>query len=99
MTETRDVLHMDHRVDLYIPSQCICGGGLPEAIRAKVVDEVKCNFDTWFGGHSEILIKGDWRLPDGTIAKEEVADVFSFCTSDALESTSRGCRSACCRHC
>lgn len=85
MSEKRGVLHMDHRVDLYIPSQCICGGSLPEAIRAKVVNEVKGNFDTWFGGHSEILIKGDWRLPDGTIAKEEVADIFSFCTSDSLE--------------
>ncbi|MBE3143880.1 MAG: hypothetical protein IMZ61_08150, partial [Planctomycetes bacterium] len=85
MTSNRDVLLMGHRVDLYIPSQCICSGLLPEAVRARVINEVKGNFDNWFGGHAEITIAGDWRLPDGTIAKEEVADIYSFCTGEALE--------------
>lgn len=76
---------MDHRVDIYIPSQCICSETLPLALRAQVMEEVKNKFDSWFGAHSEIPIKGDWRLPDGTIAVEEVADIFAFCTSEALQ--------------
>ena len=76
---------MDHRVDLYIPSQCICTGRLPEAIRNRVIEEVIDNFDKWFGSHSEILIKGDWTLPDGTKTKEESLDIYSFCTGEALE--------------
>jgi hypothetical protein len=50
-----------------------------------VVGEVKKKQDSWFGSHSEIPIKGDWALPDGMIAKEEVFDIFSFCTKESLE--------------
>jgi hypothetical protein len=85
MTERVEPIMLDHRVDLYIPSQCICTGSLPEGVRTGVIEEVKHNFDNWFGGHAEIPIKGDWRLPDGTIAKEEVVDIYSFCTGEALE--------------
>jgi len=74
-----------HRVDLYIPSQCICASELPADLRNKVIEEVKAQFDGWFGNHSEAEIKGDWRLPDGTIAKEEVTDIYSFCSAEALE--------------
>ena len=76
---------MDHRVDFYVPSQCICGNKLPESVRDPVLAEVQSKFDSWFGGHAEIPIKGDWRMPDGTLAKEEVADIYSFCTAEALE--------------
>jgi len=58
---------------------------LPEKLREKVLSDVKEKLDSWFGSHSESPIKGDWALPDGTIAKEEVSDIFSFCTKDALE--------------
>ena len=58
---------------------------IPAALREKVLEEVKGEFDEWFGAHAELPIKGDWRLPNGTIAKEEVTDVFSFCSADALE--------------
>jgi hypothetical protein len=85
MSKSAEAIKLDHRVDLYIPSQCICGGQLPEELRKKVVGEVYSKFDIWFGSHSEITVKGDWRLPDGTIAREEVADIYSFCTSEALE--------------
>jgi len=85
MNKTEEAIELDHRVDLYIPSQCICGGELPQGIRNKVIEEVKSRFDTWFGGHAEIPVKGDWRLPDGTIAREEVADIYSFCAGEALE--------------
>jgi len=85
MTKSAEAIELDHRVDLYIPSQCICGGELPQGIRKKVIEEVKSRFDAWFGGHAEIAVKGDWRLPDGTIAREEVADIYSFCSSEALE--------------
>lgn len=85
MTKNAEPIRLDHRVDLYIPSQCICGGELPEGLRNKVIEEVKSNFDAWFGSHAEVAIKGDWRLPDGTIAKEEVADIFSFCKAEAME--------------
>jgi len=85
MTKSVEPILLDHRVDLYIPSQCICGNSLPEHPRNKVIEEVKSNFDKWFDGHAEILIRGDWPLPDGTIAREEVADIYSFCTGEALE--------------
>jgi adenine-specific DNA-methyltransferase len=85
MTKAPEPILLDHRVDLYIPSQCLCTSMLPEALRGEVIEDVKTKFDEWFGGHAEITIKGDWRLPDGTIAKEEVADIFSFCTQEALE--------------
>ena len=85
MSSKAEPIIMNHRVDLYIPSQCICTGVLPKALRAKVIEEVKQHFDNWFGGHAEITISGDWRLPDGTIAREEVTDIFSFCSSDSLE--------------
>ena len=85
MTKTAEPIMLDHRVDLYIPSQCICTGSLPEKVRSRVIEEVKYKFKSWFGDHSEMSIKGDWRLPDGTIAKEEVADIYSFCTGEALE--------------
>ena len=65
MAKTAEPIMLDHRVDLYIPSKCICTGSLPEVGRTKVIEEVKGNFDNWFGGHAEIPIKGDWRLPDG----------------------------------
>ena len=58
MTKTAEPIMLDHRVDLYIPSQCICTGSLPEGARTKVIEEVKGNFDNWFGGHAEIPIKG-----------------------------------------
>ena len=85
MTKTAEPIMLDHRVDLYIPSQCICTGSLPEAVRTGIIEEVKNKFKSWFGDHSEVSIKGDWRLPDGAIAKEEVADIYSFCTGEALE--------------
>lgn len=85
MTKAAKPIVLDHRVDLYIPSQCVCGESLPEKLRGRVIEDVKEKFANWFGGHAEIQIKGDWRLPDGTIAKEEVADIYSFCTSEALE--------------
>jgi len=85
MNKGQKAIELDHRIDLYIPSQCICGGELPQGLRNKVIEEVKSRFDAWFGGHAEIPVKGDWRLPDGTIAREEVADIYSFCTSEALE--------------
>jgi len=85
MTKIAEPIIMDHRVDLYIPSQCICTGSLPEAIRNRVIEEVIGNFDKWFGSHSEFPIKGDWTLPDGTKTKEEVLDIYSFCTGEALE--------------
>jgi hypothetical protein len=85
MTKAAEPIILDHRVDLYIPSQCICGDPLPEGLRKIVLEEVKSKFDNWFGGHAEIPIKGDWRLPDGSIAKEEVADLFSFCSQEAIE--------------
>ncbi len=78
-------LLMGHRVDLYIPSQCICANPLPENLRESVLREVKQKLKAWFGDHSEAEVKGDWRLPDGTVAKEQVTDLFSFCTKDALE--------------
>jgi hypothetical protein len=76
---------MDHRVDLYIPSQCICTNPLPEKLLETVLGEIREKLDYWFGGHTEIELKGDWRLPDGTLAKELVSDLYSFCTSEALE--------------
>jgi adenine-specific DNA-methyltransferase len=85
MTKNAEPSKLDHRVDLYTPSQCICGGELPQGLRNKVIEEVKSRFDSWFGNHSEIAIKGDWRLPDGTIAKEEVADIYALCAAEALE--------------
>ena len=85
MPRIAEPIIMNHRVDLYIPSHCICTGILPKHLRSKVIEEVKGHFDNWFGGHSEIPISGDWRLPDGTIAKEEVTDIFSFCSGEALE--------------
>jgi hypothetical protein len=85
MTKNVQTVRLDHRVDLYIPSQCICGGDLPGGLRNKVIEEVKSKFDAWFGSHTEAAIKGDWRLPDGTIAREEVADIYSFCAGEALE--------------
>jgi hypothetical protein len=47
----------------------VFAGGL----RNKVIEEVKSKFDAWFGSHTEAAIKGDWRLPDGTIAREPVS--------------------------
>lgn len=85
MTINVQPIRLDHRVDLYIPSQCICGGMLPEKIRNQMIEEVKQKFDIWFGAHSEIPIMGDWPLPDGTRAVETVADIFSFCSSEALQ--------------
>jgi hypothetical protein len=85
MTKVATPIVLDHRVDLYIPSQCVCGEILPEKLRGRVIEDVKEKFDNWFGSHAEIQIKGDWRLPDGTIAREDVAGIYSFCTSEALE--------------
>jgi hypothetical protein len=76
---------LDHRVDLYVPSQCICTNQLPEKLREGVLSEVKKKMDDWFGAHSELPIKGDWSLPDGKTAREDVSDVFSYCTAEALE--------------
>ena len=45
-------LLMDHRVDLYIPSQCICANPLPESLRESVLRDVKEKLDGWFGGHT-----------------------------------------------
>ena len=78
MTKKAEPIMLNHRVDLYIPSQCICTGRLPEGLRKEIIDEVKTKFDTWFGGTSESPIMGGWKLPNGEIAKEEIADVFSF---------------------
>lgn len=75
---------LDHRVDLYVPSHCICGNMLPSEIRDPVLAEVKMNFDSWFGANGESAIKGDWRLPDGTVAQEDVSDVYSFCSRESL---------------
>lgn len=82
----RDPILLNHRVDLYVPSQCgICTDPLPADIRDAVLEEVKAKFDSWFGAHAEAAIKGDWKLPDGTIAREDVADVYSFCSEEALK--------------
>jgi len=40
MTKNGEAIELDHRVDLYIPSQCICGGELPQGLRNKVIEEV-----------------------------------------------------------
>jgi hypothetical protein len=85
MTNSAKKIELDHRVDLYIPSQCICGGDLPQMLRNKVIEEVEAKFDGWFGNHAEVAIKGDWRLPDGTVSKEEVTDIYAFCRAEALE--------------
>ncbi len=53
---------MDHRVDLYIPSQCICTNSLPENLHESVLREVKEKLDGWFGGHTEVEFKGDWHV-------------------------------------
>ncbi len=76
---------MDHRVDLYIPSQCICANPLPESLRESVLRDVKEKLDGWFGGHTEFDVKGDWRLPDGTLAKEPVTNLYSYCTNETFE--------------
>jgi len=78
-------LLMDHRVDLYIPSQCICANPLPESLRESVLRDVKEKLDGWFGGHTEFDVKGDWRLPDGTLAKEPVTNLYSYCTNETFE--------------
>jgi len=85
VNNTAKKIELDHRVDLYIPSQCMCGEELPQGLRNKVIEEVKARFDGWFGNHAEVAIKGDWRLPDGTVSKGEVSDIYAFCTSEALE--------------
>jgi hypothetical protein len=68
MATSPQPLLMDHRVDLYIPLQCICSNPLPERFRDSVLREIKEKLDGWFGGHTEYDVKGDWRLPDGTLA-------------------------------
>jgi len=85
MSKSSGPIILEHRVDLYVPSQCICGQIIPENVRTEVLHSVKEKFDEWFGAHTEAPISGDWPLPDGKRAKEEVADIFSFCTAEAFE--------------
>ncbi len=49
MSTVAEPIVLDHRVDLYIPSQCICTEPLPGHLRTQVMSEVKDNFDKWFG--------------------------------------------------
>lgn len=58
MTNRPIPIHTNHRVDLYIPSQCICGGALSDDLRDAVLVDVKTKFDSWFGGHSEVQVLG-----------------------------------------
>lgn len=85
MSESSGPIILENRVDLYVPSQCICGRVIPDEVREPVLTNVKSKFVEWFGRQSELTIKGDWPLPDGSRAKEEVADIYSFCTAAALE--------------
>jgi adenine-specific DNA-methyltransferase len=78
-------IELNHRVDLYVPSQCICGNPLPAALRSRCLVDVKGRFVEWFGGESEITIRGGYQLPGGAIADEAISNVFAFCDIESLE--------------
>ena len=70
MSEDNDAFVLDHRVEIRIPSQCVCKKPLPEDDRQQVLTEVATLFGTWFGGGEIEPKKGIWTLPDGTLAEE-----------------------------
>jgi len=83
-----DVIILDHTVELYIPTQCMCGGKLPEDLRDAVARDVKRQFNAWFDACSvQRGVQGNWTLSDGTLAEEDIDIVYSKCEHDTLEAT------------
>ncbi|HOD52819.1 MAG TPA: Eco57I restriction-modification methylase domain-containing protein [Candidatus Hydrogenedentes bacterium] len=82
-----DVIVLDHTVELYVATQCICGRKLPEDLRDTVAKDVKKQFNKWFNASSvQHGVEGSWTLPDGTLAEENVDIVYSKCDRETLES-------------
>ena len=82
-----DVIILDHTVELYIPTQCMCGGKLPEDLRDAVARDVKRQFNAWFDACSvQRGVQGNWTLSDGTLAEEDIDIVYSKCDRETLES-------------
>ena len=83
-----DMIILDHTVELYIPTQCMCGGKLPEDLRDAVARDVKRQFNAWFDACSvQSGVQGNWTLSDGTLAEEDIDIVYSKCEHDTLEAT------------
>lgn len=52
MAEKAEPTELDHRVEIYVPTECRCGSLLPEDVRDEALEEVKSSMCTWFGGGS-----------------------------------------------
>jgi len=80
-----DVIELDHRFELFIPTQCVCGKNIEDQLRIETLDLVKGKFHDWFGGATVKPVNGIWRLPDGTIADEKVDIVDSLAGEDSFD--------------
>jgi len=80
-----DVIELDHRFELFIPTQCICGKNIDDGLRMEALELVKGRFYDWFGGAAIKPVNGIWKLPDGTIADEKVDIVDSLADEVAFD--------------
>ena len=80
-----DVIELNHSFKLIIPTQCICGEAIDSELRQEVLLRVENEFYSWFGGVTVMQGKGLWRLPDRSLANEDVDILESLASDDAFE--------------
>lgn len=82
---------LDHSIEIYIPNKCRYRKQLPNELRTEVLNEVKKNFCSWFGGTSKKeepridQIEGSWLHDDGEMANEPIDVVYSNADAESLE--------------
>lgn len=83
MLQQQDAIVLDHVLEIFIPTQCICGKNIDPEKRSGILKYVEGKFYDWFGGATIDPVHGVWRLPDESIADEKIDIIESLASQES----------------